>query len=453
MIRIVCTKSPLTMLPIRALLQHISFRPNTMRHCVAYAFIYPFSSHYRKSLASLSLLERVPEAQFFGVVSQWRVRRWLGWLARAVAPQTAGERIFFYHAEHLDQPSRIFLNLLSCYTPRATVNFVYGPPSRGGAFVADSTNCIASEERLIYPLLFKDPTDVTPAEGAILAEALVGCILSANYWQVDAVARPQLCVDRARALHAQGLAARFREECAAAEALYIHALADKSAPPLVQFEAQYARAMIHLRFYPTQLQNWGIARDCLAGAATVLEKYGFTPESHAYARVMLSGAQALVAFRQKQYEESLQHIKQMEAILDSLPPSERRECCIVTVLGNQAQLYREKGEVERSLEFNAQIVSRDPQLPLGWIEYLRCLLDLKMFDRAGVVFAEALALHHECARLHALHGEYLRQTGQHMHSLSAFERAARYAPGMMAYQEAAQRAEKRIRQRGVAVLL
>lgn len=453
MIRIVCTQSPIMMLPIRALLQQIGFRPTSFREHVAYAFLYPFSSHYRKSLARLSLLERVPEAQFFGVVSQWRVQRWLGWLARAVAPQLAHQRVFFYDVAHLDEPSRLFLSILSCYTPTGAVNMMYGPPSKSGATVACSAIFMASEERLLYPLLLKRVDDITAAESALLKKALTGCVLSANYWQTEEVARALMSTERAQALHIRGIAARFREDFAAAELFYMRAVEQQDAPPLTQFEAYYARAVTHLRFYPREMQDWRIARHCIDQADIVLAEHDFTPESHAYARIMLTGVRALLAFRRRNHDHAWQHTKTMRTIIESLPASERRECCLVTTLGNQAQLQRALGNLEKSLELNHQIVLHDPQLPMAWTEYIKCLLDLRLFERVGIALSEALSLHHECAQLHSLHGQYLRSTGQHAHSLSAFERAARYAPGTQRYQEAVHHAQQRLRERGGAVLL
>lgn len=453
MIRIVCTQSPLTMLPIRALLQHIEFRPTSFREQVSYAFLFPFSSHYRKALAGLSLIERVPEAQFFGVVSQWRVRRWLGWLARAVAPKIANKRLFFYDVEHLDEPSRLFLSMLSCYTPAGSVNLMYGSPSKGGAIVARSTTFMASEERLLYPLLLKDADDITEAESAFLKKALTGCVLSANYWQAECVAQALMSTQRSQALYALGIAARFRENFAAAELFYMRAVKEEDAPPLIQFEAYYARAVVHLRFYPPEMRDLNVTRHCLEQAEVVLAENDFTPESHAYARIMLAGVQALVAFRARSHDRAWRYTETMRNIIESLPASERRECCLVTVLGNQAQLQRVLGNLEKSLELNHQVVLRDPQLPMAWTEYIKCLLDLRLFERVGATLSEALSLHHECAQLHALHGQYLRSTGQHAHSLSAFERAARYAPDVHVYREAVRHAQQRLRERGVAVLL
>lgn len=451
MIRIVCVSSPVTLLPIRALLDLIPFHPQNVRQKAMYALLYPFSSRHRKALQSLSYVERVPEAQFIGFVTQWRVKRWMRWFAQAIAPFLDNKRVFFYCAEHMDAPTQLFLGILEPYVARGTINLMYGQPSYDGAYVAHHASCLLAEERPIVRLLEQGPVKLDSADIEMLHRAGFSAMLSANWWQAHTVFLSLKNHMPGRSHHALGLAERFFENNATAEWHLLRALSQEAVVDRIQ--VYYALSLLYLRFYPQEERSVSRARKYLDEGYRQIEKEPMPRETVVHCRSMLDAARALADFRDGKFDEALALSDLNLTHLDSLPETQRRNCFQTFVTGNKAQTLRALGRIAESCELNAQLVRCDPQMPLWWEEYVKCLYELHRFDCLQSALNEGLALHYDSARLHHYQGKFFQEKGQHLYSAHAFERAAKYATvGRESYAKAAEQAWQREQARKQAQL-
>ena len=433
MIRIVCESSPITMLPVRALLNLVHLHPKDYRQLAGYALLYPFSGRYRKALNNMSYVERVPEAQFLGVTTQWRARRWLTWLARAIAPLLHKKRVFFYKAENLDEPTRLFFRILQPHVAQGTINFMFGAPSYEGAYSANLTQDLLPEERPLLALLRKDK--LTPSEMETLQEAGIGCILSTNLWQAHRVFEALRDYNLSRSLFVSGLVHRFYEQLPAAEWYFERALATNDAvkDPVEHIQIRYAITVLHLRFHPKEVRDSALAWQHLNQSYRLIESEHLPQETQVYTRTMLDALRALAEFRDGDFEKALETCNITIARLETLPESPRRGCCLVYSLGNRAQVLRSLGRLEEAAEDDRRATEIDPQLPFWWVEYAKCLFELERFSELHAVLERALDLHFDSADLHALQGRYFMQMGQHAFSAQAYERALRYQPNEKTY--------------------
>ena len=204
MIHITCRKSShVPTLPIREFLQAVGFQPRTTTDRAVYAFLYPLSDKYRKVLGRLSLVERVGDAQFLGLASQWRVRRWCGWLARALNPHLVDKQITIHNMLHASDAVRIFIQALSRYTSPGTVTFCSDeralPDSERKGPIYDP------EEIQVAALLRKVPTELTAQECETLHDFGAGCVLGANMWQAKPIYEALCAAGDMRALHMLGM--------------------------------------------------------------------------------------------------------------------------------------------------------------------------------------------------------------------------------------------------------
>lgn len=421
MIHITCRRpSRVPTLPIRELLTAVGFQPRTVTDRAAYAFLYPMSAKYRKVLGRLSLVERVNEAQFLGLASQWRVRRWFGWLARALRPHLEGKKVAIHNMMHASDAVRLFLQEFSRYmVPGALVLYCDDRAFPG----VEKGPLYEPEEIEVNTLLQKKPTDFTEQERDTLHDLGTGCVLSANMWHAKPIYEALCAAGDVRALHMLGMIYRFFEQPAAAEWYYQRALANEN--PAERMQTYYALAIVHLRAHPSHLRRFNQARAYVNAGRQLLTEHPGSREAHVYSTVMFNAVESWILHVEGKYKESLAMCDHTLTRLEGVLPTPIRDCAEIYTLSNKAQVLRSLGRLPEAREINKELTERDPMQPGWWVEYARCLVDTGQREQIPGVLDRALVMHFSDPCIYSLQAEHYARTGQHEHCVSAYERAVR----------------------------
>ncbi|MGD1997783.1 MAG: hypothetical protein PVJ92_02595, partial [Candidatus Dependentiae bacterium] len=128
-------------------------------------------------MQNLGAMESTPDAQFLGFTTQWRVRYRFTSLAIAIAPLVDAQGVTIYHAERMDQPTRLFFSILSHYISPGSVRLIMGH-SKQRHCETRTTTYLQPEESHLIELLSKE--ELTGEEQDDLVRYGTACALVAN---------------------------------------------------------------------------------------------------------------------------------------------------------------------------------------------------------------------------------------------------------------------------------
>jgi len=431
-ITIVCSRSHMVLQPVRSLLRAVNFISNGAKTLSALSVLYPFNTRYRAAISHLNYLERDPGAQFLGYTTQWRIKRRFRWLSQALLPLVQGRRITVYHAELLDDASKLFFSIFTQHVSPGKVLFVHGTSAQV-MLVASVSDYLEPEEEELCDLLSRASDGLTQEEGACLAAYGTACILSSNLWMSQRIYKKLVSGEYAiPAQHCLGLSSFFLEQLSEAEQWYLQATVGEDRS--FQIRTHYALAVLHLRHLAFPYRSYKKAEYYLTqGYKELARQKRSSREAYLFDRLILDAARALFLFRKEAYEESYVLMLRGLDALETLPFSSHREFCWVHGHANKAQLLRTMGCLEDALEINKVLTAKDPVMPVWWIEYAKCLIDLKRYDKAFQVLQEALTIHYDCAPIHALMGCCYAKLGYQLCSRAAYQQAANCEPDNTEY--------------------
>ena len=442
MTEIICISSPIQCLPIRSLLTQLSFRPQNSRQIAALSFLYPLNAKYRGALQQLGCMESAPDAQFLGFATQWRTRYRFTSLALAIAPLVNEEGVTIYHAERMDDPSRLFFSILSHYTCSEAIRLIMGPPKNESAASLAATYIQPEESRLL-DILAKN--SITVAEQDDLVRYGTACVLTANFWQGKVIYKKlaEFC-DLPFAYHCLGMAYSFFGKTGRAEWYYEPSVA-KQKDPILKMRGLYSLAVLYLRYHPKWWKDSEKALSYIEKGCAVLEECAsrISREDYLYSQVLFDAAKALLVFKRGAFSQALTIINKALAQVKTLPPSSMRSFCMAHGMSNVAQIHRAMGDLDKTAEINKRIVEIDDRLPMWWEEYGKVLLELGRYDEAHQAILRGLEIHYDYPRLHALLGLWSHKMGQAKQSVEAYERACRYDPENKIFQAARNAAHER----------
>ena len=395
-----CQASFIVMLPVRQLLLQLNFVPADSKERVGMAFIFSLDTAYDNALGGLSLMERVPEMQLLGITSQWRVVRWMTWLAQGVARELAGSIVTFTQYAVVDEPTRLFINILAKQLLASQLILM----PTGPMIACEGDSCFTPYENRLLAYLAMPGCQMGLEQINVLVQAAQSCAVRANYWQAQVIDEKQKEAGCARGHHGLGLVYRFYGNFLAAEYCFEQARKQyRNQGDLHGYiDASYAQTLLHLRFHAAVDRSVLVANECITSSYEWLERESLVfPESE-YAGALLDAASGLYQYRKEQFEEALGLCDGIFKRIEPLPTSDRKLYVYVFTLANKARVLRTLNQHLQACALFKEAVQHDPAMSFWWIEYVQSLIDIHDYATARDEVHKALSIHQDCLLLQQL---------------------------------------------------
>jgi len=395
-----CQSSCIVMQPVRQLLLALNFVPADCQERVGMAFVFPLDRQYDNALDQLSLMERVPEMQMLGITSQWRVNRWLSWLAKGVVRQLGNQTLTFTHYAAADEPTRIFINVLAEQMAEGALIVLPG----GATVLDDFVMPLSAIEQRLAEFLAISGDQLTSEQLAWLTSAGELCAIRANYWQAQAIYEKLKDAGYALGHQGLGLVHRFYGNFLAAEYCFEKAREQycNDNNVLGYIKSSYAQALLHLRFHVMADRSLSVAAVCIATSYEWLKKASLASPENEYAHMLIDAAEGLYQYRQDNLTEALALCEAIFRQLMLLSGSDRRQYVYVFTLTNKARVLRALARHDEAVLLFKEAATLDPKMSFWWIEWVQSLLDLGHHQQAIEIAKEGLLFHHDCPLLQQL---------------------------------------------------